>query len=51
MEIESIMTCPCTRCYHETVLECETASCSCCPRSDHDINVVKDERNGGNEDC
>ena len=39
------MTCPCTRCYHETVLECETASCSCCcPRSDHDINVVKDEK-------
>jgi len=38
------MTCVCTRCYHETVLECETASCNCCSRSDHDINVVKDEK-------
>jgi hypothetical protein len=38
------MTCVCTRCYHQTVLECETASCSCCSRSDHDTNVVKDEK-------
>ena len=38
------MTCACTRCYHETVLECETANCSCCSRSEHDINVVKDEK-------
>ena len=38
------MTCACTRCYHETVLERETASCSCCTRNDHDINVIKDEK-------
>ena len=37
------MTCVCARCYHETVLECETASCTCCS-GDHDINVVKDEK-------
>jgi len=38
------MTCTCTRCYHETALECETASCTCCSKGDHDINVVKDEQ-------
>ena len=32
------------RCYHETALECETPSCTCCSKGDHEINVVKDEQ-------
>ncbi|MGA9153333.1 MAG: hypothetical protein WBZ36_22365 [Candidatus Nitrosopolaris sp.] len=38
------MTCTCTRCYHETALGCETASCACCSKRDHDMNVVKDDK-------
>jgi hypothetical protein len=38
------MTCTCTRCNHETALECETVNCTCCYNKDHDVNVVKDEQ-------
>lgn len=38
------MTCTCTRCNHETALECETANCTCCSNKDQDVNVVKDEQ-------
>jgi hypothetical protein len=38
------MTCTCTRCNHETALECETANCTCCSNKDHDVNVVMDEQ-------
>jgi len=38
------MACTCTRCNHETALECETESCTCCTEKDHDVNVVKDEQ-------
>ena len=38
------MTCTCTRCNHETALECETTNCTCCSDGEHDVNVVKDEQ-------
>jgi hypothetical protein len=38
------MVCNCRRCNHEAVIECETARCTCCSQKDHDVNVVKDDR-------
>jgi hypothetical protein len=38
------MVCTCTRCSHEGAIECGTANCTCCSDKDHDVNIVKDER-------
>jgi tellurite resistance-related uncharacterized protein len=38
------MVCNCKRCTHETVIECETAHCTCCSQKEHDVNVVKDDQ-------
>ena len=37
------MVCNCKQCNHETVIECETARCTCCPQKDDDVNVAKDD--------
>jgi hypothetical protein len=38
------MVCNCIHCNHEAVIECETARCTCCSQKDHDVNIVKDDR-------
>jgi hypothetical protein len=38
------MVCNCKRCNHQTVIECETAYCTCCSENDHDVNIVKDDQ-------
>jgi hypothetical protein len=28
---------------HEAAIKCETARCTCCSQTDHDVNLVKDD--------